>query len=659
MMPRKSWALLVGVLWLSVPPPGFATGGSRWRIYRETDAPTGPLAVSVTVSPRGNVWVRQGGDSSASWLDGFQTRTIPDPGSVNFPVYESRSGQIWSLFADGAMEFRRDQWGEYPIAEIRAEIQSTALRYYHPIPLLPAERDHVLALLWDRLLEYDAGQGRTLVLKKARETELGRFNELVEARDGGAWVTGSNGLAKLPGPVRRLTADSKWQQALPDPSWRIQNLERPFEDDEGGVIVVADSSSTTGRVVLAYNGQSWQTPMAAPERARFAWRGADGALWVLTRNSLFKRERKDWEPVAIPLSRDAQYFDVAVEPNGVFWLATTEGLIRHAPQTWRTPPELTELKTAARALLDDGDGGLWIASVSGLVALRNGSRQDFPWPKSFSPTTGVAEVMYRLPAGQLVVSAARGGVFFDPRTEGFLPLEPAPGWQIKAFVGQLRDGRLCAQTVEPESSGRFRLELFDGRSFSPLFEPNADWSLGDEILFLHGAEDGALWLGTERGLGVWDDKAKTFVPANDFRGGRAACLLDIGKGRVWCASGDLIYEFNGKRWSVARAGVGRINALLKTRDGSIGGASKPGLHRFQDGSWMTNGAEDGLPSDEIYQVCQDRRGAIWAATAKGVSLYHRTADVDPPISTISPAENPKDVVYSTEIAELRYHGRDK
>jgi sugar lactone lactonase YvrE len=159
------------------------------------------------------VWVRQGGDGPASWLDGFHVRTIPFLGTGNFSVYESRSGQIWALFAGGVMEFRRDQWVQYPVPEIGAENQTSALRFLHPFPLLPAERDHVLALLPNRLLEYDAGQGRTLVLRKVEETRLGRFNELVEARDGGAWLAGSNGLAKLPAPVRRLTPDSIWRKS--------------------------------------------------------------------------------------------------------------------------------------------------------------------------------------------------------------------------------------------------------------------------------------------------------------------------------------------------------------------------------------------------------------------------------------------------------------
>jgi signal transduction histidine kinase len=652
-------SLVTAAVLLMASPPGRAEGGSHWRIYPVTAGQDGTFPVAVTVSPRGNVWVRQGGDGPVSWLDGFQSRTIPFLGTGNFPVYESRSGQIWALYADGVMEFRRDQWVQYPVPEIGAEIQTSALRFVHPFPLLPAERDHVLALLPNRLLEYDASQGRTLVLRKAGETRLGRFNELVEARDGGAWLAGNNGLAKLPAPVRRLTPDSGWQEFLPNPSWQIQNLERPYEDDEGGVTVVADSLSPTGRVVLQFTGQSWQPPIPAPDKARAAWRGLDDAFWVLTRSSLFQRVRNEWNPVLVPALRAAQYFDVATEPNGVFWLATTDGLVRHALQTWRAPPELTEFNTPTHAIVEDGEGGgLWIAGANALIALRNGQRQVFPWPPEFQSASAATGRLFKLRDGQIVFSAAGEALLFEPRTQSFSPIDPPAGWRIQGFVGKFRDGRLCAQTVEPGSSGHFRLEAFDGRSFSLFFEPNQDWSLGDEIFFLHSAENGVLRLGTGQGLAVWDDKTKTFLPVKEFHGSRAVALLETGKGNLWCNSGEVLYEFNGKTWTAAQTGLGLVNAMLKARDGSVWVGSDRGLHRFQDGSWLSNGAEDGLPSDEVYDVAQDLRGEIWAATAKGVSLYHRSADLDPPLSTIAQAENPNEV-YSTDVAVLRFHGRDK
>src|SRR5438445_13375988 len=92
-MPHKRWALPLAALMLSVSPPSRAEGGSHWRRYPVTAGLGGTFAVAVTVSPRGNVWVRQGGDGPVRWLHGFQVRTIRLAGTGNFPVYEMRSRQ--------------------------------------------------------------------------------------------------------------------------------------------------------------------------------------------------------------------------------------------------------------------------------------------------------------------------------------------------------------------------------------------------------------------------------------------------------------------------------------------------------------------------------------------------------------------------------------
>ncbi|PYJ84579.1 MAG: hypothetical protein DME22_12305 [Verrucomicrobia bacterium] len=654
-MARKCWVLFLAALLLNFPLRCRSEGGSRWRVYRAADGLADSSVVAVTVSPRGNVWAKHS-SGPVSWLDGFQARSIPFSGGGNYPVYESRSGQIWCLYADGVMEYRRDQWVQYPVSEIHAENQSSALRLVRPVPLLPAERDHLLAVLPDRLLEFDSGQNRTIVLRQARETKLGRFNEMVEARDGGAWLSGSNGLAKLPGPVRRLTPESLWQSFPVEPAWQVQNLERPMEDDEGGVTVVAESPSTGGKVVLYFNGQIWAAPVPAPEKTRYAWRDVDGTVWAATRSALFKRQGSDWETVQVPGLRAPQYNDVAAEPNGVFWLATTEGLARHSLQTWREPPELVSVDAPVFSMLEDRKGGTWFASTNGLLALRNGQLQTFKWPVGFSPAFQPANALYNSPDGRIIISSVGRIFLFDPRTSLFLPVVHPAGREVRAILGEFK-ANLCVQTVAKDSSGGFRLETFDGESFDAFFESKADWSLGNELVFLRTTENEAVWLGSNLGLGVWDNKTKTFQQTTATQG-RAVELLEAGKGKIWYASEDVISEFNGKTWSVTRFGVGQIHAMFKARDGSIWVGSAGGVWRFADGSWMANSVQEGLPSREVFCVRQDRRGEIWAATGKGISLYHRSADPDPPVASIISAENPKRIYASEEVA-FNFQGRDK
>jgi signal transduction histidine kinase len=658
-MAHKPRAVLSLLVLLSMPPVCRSEGGDRWRIYRVADGLGASNTLAVTISPRGNVWARHVGDSGVSWLDGFQVRTIPAAGNGVAPVYESRSGQIWSLYSSGVMEFRRGQWVEYPVTEINAENQASTARrlLIRPIPLLPAERDHVLALLSDRLIEFDAGQNRTITLRNVIDTGLGRFIDICEARDGGAWLTGSNGLAKLPGPVRRLSAETSWQEFPPDARWAVQNLERPLEDDEGGVTVVADSLSSTGRVALRFDGRDWEILGTSTEKLRGAWRGNGARIWAFTRGALLTLNDGQWRAVAIPGISSAQYYDVATEPSGVFWVATSEGLVRHAQQTWQTPAGIAGTKPPVYSILEDRAGRLWFAATEGLATFQNEKWQRVSWPAGFEPHFTAATGLFNLPDGRIVINSLDQPWLFEPVSVGFQEMKHPRGRKIRTVLGPYKDSAILVQTIEANAPSRFQLEIFDGGRFQELLETQREADLAAEPAFVRVDKADQIWLGTTAGLEAWDPKGRNFLAAKGFRG-NALCFLETAGGKIWCGGIGLISEFDGRTWSVVQHGLGEANAMIQARDGSTWVATSTGVHRFADGSWVGNDVEEGLAAFVVRQLCQDHRGTIWAATSGGVSRYVREADLDAPGSFFPAADNPPEVSTAGEVM-LRFHGRDK
>jgi signal transduction histidine kinase len=76
--------------------------------------------------------------------------------------------------------------------------------------------------------------------------------------------------------------------------------------------------------------------------------------------------------------------------------------------------------------------------------------------------------------------------------------------------------------------------------------------------------------------------------------------------------------------------------MFKGRDGSVWVASNNGVHRFYKGDWVANGFEEGLSSLAVQQVVEDSVGHVWAATARGLNMFHPEADNDPPEASIQP-----------------------
>jgi len=69
------------------------------------------------------------------------------------------------------------------------------------------------------------------------------------------------------------------------------------------------------------------------------------------------------------------YFDLAVETNGIFWLASAEGLLRYSPPLWKSPRAIQRLNSPVPCLAEDSESRLWFASA-GSVALAG------KWPLS-------------------------------------------------------------------------------------------------------------------------------------------------------------------------------------------------------------------------------------------------------------------------------------
>ena len=422
--------------------------------------------------------------------------------------------------------------------------------------------------------------------------------------------------------------------------------------------MVADSLVSTQRVVLHFDGQSWGPPVAAPERIRGAWRGPDQSFWAFTRTSLLQRRGGQWEAVDTPGvgTVQRQIFDAATEANGVFWLATSEGLLRHAPQIWRSPSGYEDSKSPVYGILEDRQGGLWFAAADALLAFQNGEWRKIAWPEKLQPSFAAPEALFEQTPRRIAINARDQPWFYDSASGEFSPAIHPSGRQIRAIVGQLNDGRLCFETAGQGREAGPRLEVFDGEKFELFPTPDSEAGLGTNVALLREMQDGTVWVGSSNGLARFDPKRVT--PAEMFPGIEPTCLLETVRGKIWRGDGDTISEYDGRGWTVVGHGLGQVRSLQKGRDGSIWAATDQGLFRHLDGSWVGNSVEEGLPDKDVFGVWQDQRGQIWAATGHGVSQYHREADTDPPVAVVSAADNPQEVS-SSEIVTLEFRGRDK
>jgi signal transduction histidine kinase len=664
----RGWSVSAGLL-LVLTQIAWAQRASPWRSFKMADGMPESGCIALTVSPQGKVLVRQLHQPLVTQLDGYSIHSSPAPALGRSRIYQSPGGQFWTVSAEGLEEFDGGRWLLHPIPELMSARQAGFGQLVDPAPLCVVRQGQVLMLLPDRLLEFsaqNAAAGHSRVLQWASATRLERFWGMTPARDGGLWISGERGLAKVPGPLRLIQPGAPWIEHLLPKDCNVHALTTPHEDYEGGIVALGETATNGQKVIALFDGQDWEFLAAGSERLRQAWSGPEHGRWAMTLDSLF-----EWEPARRELVADEdisprQFFDLALEPGGAFWLATSDGLYRYAPLLWRIPQALRQLNSLVHCLAGDSENRLWFVAGSSVHLLQDGLLRDYPLPGGingrFQP-----RALYLLKGGVVVLAArftepARGERLFQfqPAKGAFTPLpSPGPGRKTVA-LGVLRDGSLCVQVLDPEGGSAMEWRAYDGYAFAPLTDPPPGALLGTNLDLLFTAHNGDLWVSGELGTAWYHEKKwRPFLAADKSAPGGACAFAELTDGRLWCATREELWEFDGGNWAEVRRGFDRINQLQRTRDGSLWVASNGGLFRFFRGVWVENGIEEGLASTSVRELYEDQRGELWAATTRGLCCFHPEADPDPPHTTIDPLSEHGDSVPANTMLTVSFSAIDK
>ena len=647
---------------MALTPASQGQKSSTWRIYNLADGLPESACISVTAVQQGRILVRHFTQPFISELDGYGVTPVPAPENAIGRVYESPGGQLWTVVPQGLQEFKNDAWLLHPVLDIATQFRQNR-RTEVSVPLCPTRQGRVLFLLPDRLMEFNSEDSEHPVIevvRAANQTALGKFSGMTLTRDGGLWISGPGGFAKIAGPLRSLKPDSEWKQyRLPD-SLQIKNLAEPHEDETGSVTAVGESVTNGQYSLVLFDGQRWTAQPAGNEMIQLGWRGPGKISWAATTDKLL-----EWHADLPGLFENEEilarkYSDVAVEQNGAFWLATSDGLFRYAPQSWRSPASVSKFNSVVHCTAADREGRLWFISGNSLGVVERDSESEFPFPVLYAQQLQAARSLFPLKNGNIVIEA-NGVLFqFEPGRKAFTaPAERAPRYQVLGF---LKDGRLCLERLVSENATAStpHLEIYDGSRFESFSDPPTDPLVASNLFAFFTAQNGDLWLGSERGTALYHEKKwRVFSSTDKSTPESVLCFAEIADGKIWCATSDKVWEFDGRNWSILRHGFDRINAMVRTRDGSVWVACNNGLYRFSQGNWVENGVEEGMPSASVRDLCEDQSGRFWAGTTHGLSMYFPDADVDPPQTFIQPILEREKSIPDGGTITIAFGGRDK
>src|SRR3954471_12292982 len=302
------------------------------------------------------------------------------------------------------------------------------------------------------------------------------------------------------------------------------------------------------------------------------------------------------------------------------------------------------------ALAQTTDGYLWLGTATGLFRFDGIRFQPYkPQSGQSFPQRSVASLL-AVPEGGLWVSYWYGGASFikDGAVAEYGTEEGLPSRQVFAFA---RD-RKGAVWIAAGKDGLARLEGSRWRNIGP----DLGFAGSANTVFVDRA--GTVWVGTPtsvvylregerqfqtaaQGLAAVYDFAEstdgTLWMAETGYGVRAVPLPGKNHGRkspaVFVGSQAITFDSQGSLW-------------ITSIGGGIRRVPDPGhLHQSQTKSpsaWQFHNSEieaftqkDGLTSDYIYSVLQDREGNVWIGTSGGLDRFRESPVVSVPLQPIS------------------------
>ncbi len=641
---------ILGTLTIWMNLSAFGQEPRHWRYWTTVDGLSESTVPYISLSPSGRLWCTHGSPvASISCMDGYGISNIPFVESHRV-VHESRCNQLWSCYSNGVLLYEQGSWIPF---EIEGFDPSTC-------SILSSATDCVLILSPDRLVEYNTQKKQSTLIKTSSETKIGLFNEMISSRDGGIWLAGQHGVARVCNGNHPFSEGCEWKEYLLEADLKLQNLFSLIEYDDGTLYATTISNQQKRYVLVHFEDGNWRVIYSSEEEFDAGWPDVDGNLWLLNFDlhyliinylTLWNKEVIDNKEIKFPSNNTEWIYD----SNHSFWTKTSRNVARYASPAWRTPPALKNIDTYINTIYEDPLGRIWLTTVNKLIMIDGDKQKSYTLPNNLITFQhGSVEISY-LQSGHIAIRTRSSViVLFSPEDETFQIVRHPEGKHIAAIYAH-KDGHIWVQLGHWDS---FQLDIYDGHVFHTILEERDDWNMG-ELRYVYEDDNGDIWLGgmNQERIGRYHDgQYHTF--GSDYPGNAAMCILRVDDDRIWFTDRNSIFEYDGKNWSTVYENIDQVHSMIKSRDGSVWVAAWSGLYRYYQDSWIQITAKEGLPTSDAMEVFEDSQGNIWVSTLKGISKFNPNSDVSPPIVWMVEGQNSKTIT-SDGNAQFVFEGIDK
>jgi len=489
----------------------------------------------------------------------------------------------------------------------------------------------------------------------------GAVRHISQDREGRLWLSTRNGLYGLDpvtGAVQRCAHESDNPFSLSSSGIRSSG------EDRSGAFWVASTAGLdqfdrkNGRVTL-------HVPLGELDEFGF-YEDREGTFWIFheSGNGLAILDRRTHGLVRYSFaSKDSPGLtqtgvsSMLEDRNGTLWVGTlSDGILKFDRERqrftrYRNDPSNLESLSENRitTLSEDREGHIWTgfhATEPGFFLTSALPFTTLPFDAHNPKNLGekLVNVLYEDRRGILWMGTTGALTRFDRRSGQLTHLD-VPGNGISSEVlSVVEDPSAEAMWIGTGGQGLYRLDTATGRMQAFRHDANNPASLSNDwVIRLFHDSRGRLWIGTVNGLNRLDSATGTFT---FFRHGKPdtahlyRSIVEDARGTLWLgADGDGVQRFDPETGSftpVALLDAGasphlykRVQSLHVDHVGAVWAGTGSGLYRFdaQTGASTLYTERDGLPSNTVSCIFEDKSGELWMGTSEGLSRLDRSRKI--------------------------------
>jgi signal transduction histidine kinase/ligand-binding sensor domain-containing protein len=430
------------------------------------------------------------------------------------------------------------------------------------------------------------------------------IHSIIQTRDGYLWMTTFDGLVRFNGVQFKVFDKSNTRGLSTN---RVTAL---YEDKDGTLLVGTGDGGVTRYRDGVFTSYTAADGMPAGEAVDFAHDLRGELLVTIGSGQFYMREGKFISAPPEYLAPNLKHY---LAPSGAQWtIGTSEAKEFKDGRVTQYPVNLNF--TYSVWPYEDSKGNLWLGDTSGVYRLRDGQTTRYSQKEGVPPRKLLRPYCEDDEGGIWFTATGFGVARFKDGRFTFYGKEIALDSHTIYCLLRDREGTIWIGT----SGGLYRLS----KQFITGYSTESGL-LHREVYPILQSHNGDIWIGSILGLSRFRDGIfrNTALPAPH---NTVQALGEDGVGRLWIGViGGLFRYENGKVKNLLNLVEGAtVSTILTDRHSDVWVGSERGLFKFHDDRIAAHyTTKDGLRSDNITVIHEDRQGTLWIGTPGSLARF--------------------------------------